>query len=106
MMVSDQPFAQTMGAIIFVDEDVAKVGKYGVIADNTPQPDLFFAVINAEDQRVLESAFGAPAWTCVCPVGAPQKITDHINVKTLRICANGEWMAMGFDNLWHGVSVS
>ena len=29
-----QPFAETVAAIIFVDEDIAQIGKDGVIADD------------------------------------------------------------------------
>ena len=50
MIVCDQPFAETVGAIIFVDEDIAEIGKDGVIADDARQTNLFVAIIDAKDK--------------------------------------------------------
>ncbi len=41
-----------MGAIVFMDEDIAQIGKDGIIADDARQTDLLVAIIEAEDQRI------------------------------------------------------
>ena len=33
-----EPFAEAVDTVLFVNEDVAEVGKYGVIADDTCEP--------------------------------------------------------------------
>jgi len=43
-----QPFPQTMGAVIFVDENIAQVGEDRVIGDHSRHTDLPIAIIDAE----------------------------------------------------------
>lgn len=101
-----QPFAETLGAIIFVDEYVTKIGEDGIIADDARQTDLFFAVIEAEDKRIFEGAFSAFVWASLCPIGAREHIGDGTNIETRGVGADDEIVTLDFDDLWHSVSVS
>ena len=60
-----QPLAETMGAVVFVDEDVAEISEDRVIADDARDADLFGAVIDAEDERVPDGAFRAFPRACI-----------------------------------------
>ena len=102
----DEPFAETVCTVIFVDEHIAQISKDRVIADNTRDPYLFLSNVDAKDKRILDGAFGAFTRACVCPIGASEKITNGIDVKPGRVGADGELIAMGFNYLWHGESVS
>lgn len=102
----DQPFTQTVCAVVLVDEDIAEVGEDGVIADDTRDTDLLVPVIDAEHKRVLDGAFRAFTRTCACPVGTFEKIANGIYVQACRVRADGECVAMRFKDLWHGESLS
>src|SRR5262245_21090518 len=95
-----------MRAILFMDKDIAKIGKDRVIADNTRQSNLLVAIIQTEDQRVGKGALGTLAWTPHGPVSARKKITDRIQIKPLWISTDGELTLMNFKELWHDVSLS
>ena len=86
----DQPFAETVSAVLFMNEYIADICEDGIVADDTRDADLFRAFIYAEDQRIGERAFGALAWTAFRPVGAREKIADGVSVQACRICADGE----------------
>lgn len=101
-----QPFAEPVGAVIFVNEDVAQIAKDRVIADDARHSDLFVSMIDAEDERMFEGAFRAFTWTRVCPIGAREKIADGINIEPRRVGADGVLIAVDFNDLWHGMSLS
>ena len=86
----DQPFAETVSAVLFMNEYIADICEDGIVADDARDANLFRAFVNAEDQRVGERAFGAFARTAFRPVGAREKIADDINIQTRRISADGE----------------
>src|SRR5689334_6939083 len=91
-----QPLTEAMCAIIFMDEDIAKIGKNSVITDNSRESNLFVAFIDSEDKRVFEGTFSTFAWTTHCPVGACKKITDRINIETRRIGTDRKVFAVSF----------
>jgi len=92
----DQPLAETMHAILFVNENIAKVGEDGVIADDARKTDLLFAIIQAEDQRVADGALGAFTRTTRRPIGAREKITNGIDIEPRRVGADGEIIFVDF----------
>lgn len=102
----DEPLAETVGAVVFVDEDIAQVGKDGVVADDAGETDLPVAVVETEDQRMVEGAFGAFARTSRCPVGAGEESGDGVTVEAGGVGADGEVVPVDFGHLRHGVSVS
>ena len=71
----DEPFAKTVGAVLFVDEDIAKISEDGVIADDACQTDLFVTMIHAKDKRMIECALGVFARTPRCPIGTREHLT-------------------------------
>lgn len=102
----DQPLAEAMRTVVFVDENVTEIGKDRVIADDPRQADLFLAIIQAEDQGIGESTFRAFAWTPQRPVGAPEEVTDGIQVEPGGVSADSEILFIDFKKLWHGASLS
>ena|SRR5215207_2351577 len=102
----DKPFAETVGAVFFVDEHIAEVCKNRVIADDPRNTDLLISSIDAEHKRIFKRAFGAFPWTCVRPIGLLEKIADGIKIEPRWVGADGELVALGFEDLWHGVSLS
>src|SRR5512133_1523900 len=60
-----QPFAQAPAAVILMDEDITKVSKDGIIADDARQTDLPLAIVKSKDKRVgkraLETLTRTPA---------------------------------------------
>ena len=79
------PLAEGLSAIIFVDEDIAEIGKDCMISYDTRKADLFTAIVDAEVQRMLDGTFDQVARTFICPVGAGEKITNGFDVKAGRI---------------------
>jgi uncharacterized membrane protein YczE len=92
--------------MIFVNENIINICKGGVVTDNARDADLFPAFIHAKDKRVGERAFGAFARTAFCPIGTREKIEYHIHVKARGIGADGELIAVSFNHLGHGASLS
>ena len=101
-----QPFAEPVSAVILVNEDIAQIAKDRVIADDARHSDLFVSVIDAEDERMFEGAFRVFAWTGFRPIGTREKIADGVNVEPRRVGADGVLIAVDFNYLWHGVSLS
>src|SRR5271157_167872 len=96
-----QPLADAPAAVIGLHEDVAHPGKGGVIRDEARHGDLAFLVIDPEDQRVPERALdGLPA-ARLRPIGLRQEITDGVQVQSARVCADGQTLALLFNNPWH-----
>ena len=102
----NEPLAETMRAIVFMDEDIAKIGEDRIIADDPRKTDLLLAVVEPEDKRVGKRSFRPFARSSLCPVGAREKVADGINVEAGRVSADGEIIFVDFNQLWHGVSVS
>src|SRR5687768_4297553 len=101
-----QPFAEPIGAIIFVDKDIAEIGEDGIVTDDTREADLPFIIIQTKYKRVGKRAFRAFTRAPFCPVGACEKIDNRVPVQPRRICTDCELITMNFDDLGHGVSLS
>ena len=91
-----QPFAQTVSPIIFVNEDIAKIGDNGKISDDTSHAYLLVALIQAKDKRVGKCCIRTLARTCLCPIGAGKKIIHGIHIQSGWIRADGELITMYF----------
>ena len=101
-----QPFAQSMSAKIFVDEDIAEIGNDGKISDDPRHANLTAAFVHAKDKRVGKCLLRAFARTCLCPVGAGKKIIHGVHIQAGWVRADGELIAMGFEYLRHAASLS
>jgi hypothetical protein len=101
-----QPFPESMGTVVLVNEYITKIGKDRVITDDTCHTDLFLAIIDSEDKRILVCAFRILPGTQVCPISAFKKIANRVHIQPLRIGANDELLVLYFKYLWHGASLS
>lgn len=101
-----QPFAQALTAVVFMDKDIAQPGERGVIADDARKTNLAGTIIDAKGERVLKITHNGFTRPSLCPIGAPEHVGDGIDIEAGRVRADGEVVAVGFNYLWHGVSVS
>ena len=85
-----------MRAILFVNKNIAEIGKDGVIADNPRETNLFFAIIQTEDQRIGKRPLGPFTRATQCPISAREKITNGIHIEPRGVSADGEIIFMGF----------
>jgi len=102
----DEPCAKTVSAIVCVDKDIEQVGEDGVITDHACNADLFFVFVHTEDERMIDGVFVMVAGATFSPVGVGEQVADGVHVQAFGVGADGEAIAMGFDDLGHGASVS
>jgi len=101
-----QPLAQTMSAIIFVDEDITKISEDAKISDDTRHAYLAPVFVDTKDQRVGKRFIRALTRTCLGPIGMGKKIIYGVHIHSQRIIADGELITVGFDYLRHAASLS
>jgi len=101
-----QPFAESVRAILFVDEDIAEISKDGVIGNDARESYLLFSIVESEDERVGKCAFGAFARASLCPVGARKKVNNRVHIEAGSVGADGEFILARLKYFLHGVSLS
>ena len=78
-----QPFAQTLPAKLLDYENVADVGKCGMVADHPGKTDLPLLAINAETNRMRNRFTHLLRRKLLCPVRLAGKIAvDHVKLKS------------------------
>ena len=91
-----QPFAETLAAMIFMDEDITQPRERCVITDDARKPDLLVRMIDAKDKRVLHIARDDITCAPLCPISAREHVSDRVNIKPRGVGADGVKLFLRF----------
>ena len=75
-----QPFAKGISAIIFMDEDIAQIGKHGAVGHNAGKADLLVAIIDSKVNREPNGLLDHLTRTFICPISKREKVTDRVDI--------------------------
>src|SRR2546426_2750025 len=84
------PLAQAMTTVRFQYKHITEISISRIIGNHTSKTRLFFCMVHAEAQRVLNGRSDDLLWNPFCPVALSQKSMDYVQIQARTIGADEE----------------